>query len=361
MDQGKTSNRLASSKNSLIYMDLRDIIREHALSFLPAKSLIRFQGVCRDWKLRILTPFSAYSQSLSYRAFSGLFCQPPSEAPSFISIDPVSCGVPDPSLNFFPERVVIRSSSNGLLCCQGLGADKAYYICNPTTKQWKKLPKHSFDHGPKPALVLIFEPTPLNFVPEFKLVCAFPSTDFDNATEFEIYSSTEGTWKVSREVCFASKSVVSGSGVYADGTIYWMVKRHGILAYDLAKDRSQIIQGYYGARAALGTVNGKLALAFSSGPAVTVNVLANVYSNTMQMHSDARTWEGKIQLSLDNHQPRLGHEQVTVLYVGCNVVVTQVGTKILCYDMVTKKLEVMGTSAPEKVRFFPYVNSMVSF
>ncbi|KAH7851870.1 hypothetical protein Vadar_017605 [Vaccinium darrowii] len=207
-----------------MYMDLRDIIREHALPFLPAKSLFRVQVVCRDWKLQISTPFFAHNQSLSYQSLSGLFCQLPFNPPSFISIDPKSCGVPDPSLTFLPEPVDIRASSNGLICCQGRTGLKAYYICNPVTKQWKTLPNSNANH-----------------------------VDFDNATEFEIYSSSEGAWKVSGEICFASKKLVPRSGVCVDGVVYWQSKVHGIVAFDLTKDRSQLIQGHSGAT--LGMIN----------------------------------------------------------------------------------------------------------
>uniref|UniRef100_A0A5B7BCM1 F-box protein At3g26010-like beta-propeller domain-containing protein n=1 Tax=Davidia involucrata TaxID=16924 RepID=A0A5B7BCM1_DAVIN len=163
MDRGKRPIKFIGCRNNKIYMDLKDIIREHALPFLPAKSLFRFQGVCRDWKLQISTPFFAHNQSLSFHTFSGIFLQSLGNPPSFVSIDPKSCGVPDPSLKFLPEPVDISASSNGLLCCQGCTGDKAYYICNPVTRQWKKLPKPNGDHGPDPAVVLVFEPSLLNF------------------------------------------------------------------------------------------------------------------------------------------------------------------------------------------------------
>ena len=128
--------------------------------------------------------------------------------------------MPAPSLKYLPELVDIRSSSNDLMCCQACTSDKAYYICNPVIKQWKKLPKTNADHGPDPAVVLVFELSLLNFVGDYKLVCAFLSIDFDNAIEFEIYSSSEGSWEVSGEICFASRKLVSTSGVHVDGVVY---------------------------------------------------------------------------------------------------------------------------------------------
>ncbi|PSS21392.1 F-box protein [Actinidia chinensis var. chinensis] len=362
MDRGKRPNKFVSSRNNKIYMDLKDVIREHTLPFLPAKSLFKAQGVCRDWKLQISTPFFAHNQSLSYQAISGVFCQNPGDAPSFISMDPKSCGVPDPSLKFLPEPVDIRASSNGLICCQGHTGAKAYYICNPVTKQWKKLPNTNADHGRDPAVVLVFEPSLLNFVAEYKLISAFPSVDFDNATEFEIYSSSEGAWKVSGEICFASKELVSRSGVHADGVVYWQAKTHGIVAFDLAKDRSQLIQGYYhhGRNTILGMINGKLCCTYANGNSIMVNVLSNIYSNTMQMHSHARTWEEKARFFIDSSVlGGINYDLVVVLVVCCNVVLFQVGRKILCYDMKTKETKVLCSAAESDVRCVSYVNSLV--
>ncbi|KAM1016990.1 hypothetical protein ACFX13_047346 [Malus domestica] len=63
------------------------------------------------------------------------------------SLKPNAYGVPDPSLKFLPEPVDIRASSNGFLCCLGRDGYKAYYICNPITRKWTKLPKPNADHG----------------------------------------------------------------------------------------------------------------------------------------------------------------------------------------------------------------------
>ncbi|KAA8547345.1 hypothetical protein F0562_003791 [Nyssa sinensis] len=326
-------------------MDLKDVIREHALPFLPAKSLSRFQGVCRDWKLQISTPFFAHNQSLSFHSFSGLFCQSPGDPPSFFSIDPESYGVPDPSLKFLPDPVDIRASSNGLLCCQGW-RDRAYYICNPVTKLWKKLPEPNGDHGSDPAVVLVFEPSLLNFVAEYKLICAFPSADFDNATEFEIYSSIEGCWKISGEICFADRKLLPRSGVHVNGVVYWQAKHSGIVAFDLTKDRSQLIQGYCGVKGSLGTADGKLCSVYASNRSILVNVLSNIYSNTMHMNSNARTWVEKDRFHLDNTVLReVAVDQAEVVYAGDNLVVVQSGGKIFYCDMKTKKTAFLCNAA----------------
>ncbi|MCE2055372.1 hypothetical protein HAX54_042490, partial [Datura stramonium] len=77
-------------------------------------------------RLQILSPFFGHNQSLSCCGTSDFFLQKPESSPSAIPIYPSSCEVPDPFLKFLPEPVDIRSSSNGLLCCQGRARDKAF-------------------------------------------------------------------------------------------------------------------------------------------------------------------------------------------------------------------------------------------
>ncbi|KAH7520052.1 hypothetical protein FEM48_Zijuj08G0102900 [Ziziphus jujuba var. spinosa] len=368
MDRGKKENQFITNKNSKIYMDLKDIIREHVLSFLPAKSLSRFRAVCRDWKLQISTPFFAHNQSNGFHEISGFFCQSGSNPPSFISLDPAAYGVPDPSLKFLPEPVDIRTSSNGLLCCQGLRGLNAYYICNPVTKQWKMLPKPNASHGSDPALVLIFEPSVLNFVADYKLICAFPSVDFDNGYEFEIYSSREGVWKVFGEIYFGNKKLLPRSGVHVNGIIYWQATDGGIVVFDLVMERTQLLYGdydsYNGYRSGtLGMMNGKLCLTKVHQPGLVVLVLSNAYKNTMQMRSNVKTWEQKHQICLSSSvlsgAASNDPNGRNVLFAGGNIILVRSGGKLYSYDMKTKAVQCLLDELDQGARAVAYVNSLV--
>lgn len=337
MDRGKKPTYFYGNKNSKIYMDLKDIIRENALVYLPAKSLFRCTAVCRDWKLQISTPFFAHSQSNSFHSTSGFFYQG-AGVPSFLPVDPMAYGVPDPSLSFLPEPVDIRSSSNGLLCCQGHTGYRAYYICNPFTKKWKKLPQPDCDHGSDPAVVLIFEPSLMNFVADYKLVCAFPS-ELDGY-EFEIYSSVKGSWRISGEIIFGDRKLLPKSGIHVNGTVYWLSSQ-GITAFDVHAERSQLL---YSAPGTLGMMNGKLCAAQVRGQKLVVSKLSNAHSNTMQINSHARAWvEMQPEINLDISLPaesshrgyssRYGYGHGGVVYVGGDVVLLRNGNQFYSYDM----------------------------
>lgn len=361
MDLGIRPGNLLSASNSKLFMDLKDIIREQALPFLPAKSLFRFLAVCRDWKLQISAPFFHHNQSLCCRTISGLFCQTPENLPVFIPIHPKSSGVPDPSLSFLPEPVVIRASSNGLLCSQGRNEDRYYYLCNPVTKQWKRLPKPTACHGSDPAIVLIFEPSLLNFVPEYKLICAFQSADFDEATEFEIYSSKNNSWNVSGEISFGAKKVAPRSGVHVNGVVYWNMVCGGILSFDLTKDRSQFLESYYyGSNCVLGTFNGRLCKVSIHGHSVLINVLVNIHTNTMQMHSRSKMWDTLQSVLLDSDVLKLDAIGCKVVSVSSDILVVKSGNKLYSYDFKSKETKALSQPAESiDAICVPYVNSLV--
>lgn len=373
MDRGNKlgkSSKNTSKTNNNIYMDLKEIIREYALRYLPAKTLHRSLTVCRDWKLQISSPFFIHNQSISFRTVSGLFFQSPGNPPSFLSIDQLAYGVPDPELKFLPEPVNVRASSNGLLCCQGQSEDKAYYVCNPVNQQWKKLPEPTANHGSNPAIVLVFEPSLLTFVAEYKVVCIYPSTDIEQAYEFEIYSSEKDSWRVPGEMFFSNTSLSFCRGLYLNGVAYWPTNYGKIISFDLKKERAVDIYGCYysysprhGSGSSLGEMNGKPCLTYMNGLFISVNVLQTIYASTMPMNSKARSWETKHKVQVKAADIKAeASVQPQVLLTCDNVIVFQVKSRVFSYDLNTDKTtfvcdkgELSSSSA-----VFPYVNSLVS-
>nr|GLL46479.1 F-box protein At5g03970-like [Ipomoea trifida] len=361
MGLGKRPRNLPSGSNSNLFMD---IIREQALPLLPAKSLFRFLAVCRDWKLNISAPSFHHNQSLSCRGISGLFCQDSDNCIVFIPFHPISSGVPDPSLSFLPEPVDIRASSNGLLCCQGRNENRYYYLYNPVTKEWKTLPKPTARHGSEAALVLIFEPSLLNSVPEYKLICAFRSADFDDATEFDIYTSKNNTWNVSGELCFGARKAALGSGVHVNGVVYWPVVSGGVLSFDLTKDRSQLLDSNYSEATdcLLGTFDGRLYKVYNHDDYVLVRVLVDIHRNTMPL-DDIDIWE-TIHVVYHEHTDIPFDEEdfdSKVVAVRRDILVVDCGNTLYSYDFENK--ETIPLSEPAEPYYkicVPYVNSLVS-
>ncbi|KAJ7943582.1 F-box protein [Quillaja saponaria] len=265
-----------------------------SLFFLP-NPFFRFKQVSIPWKDHLSNPFFAHLQSNYFHDMSGFFCQSLShESPTFfLPIDPKSHGVPDQHLSFLPERVDVRTSCNGILCCQGRRNDKAYYLCNPVTQKWRKLPRHSADHGCDPAIVLTIESSP-DFLTEYKIVCAFQSP---HGCEFEVYFSAEGRWRISGDIHFGNRKPISASGISVNGIVYWRTNQLYHLTFDLMTERSKLLFGgtHMGT---LGVIDGKLCTTFIDGRVLVVKVLSNPYTNTMPIDSEVKTWEDKMRIRL---------------------------------------------------------------
>ncbi|KAL9241746.1 hypothetical protein vseg_015819 [Gypsophila vaccaria] len=363
MDKEKkqSSSRVVNKVNNNMYMTFKEIIRGHALRYLPAKSLHRCNAVCKDWKLLISTPFFEHTQSCFARSLSGLFCQTPMGVITFIPLDSMSYGVPDPGLTFLPEPVDLVASSNGLLCCRGRTENNAYYICNPVNQQWKKLSEPEANHGDSPALVLVFEPSLVKFEVDYKLICAFPSPDFHGAYEFEIYSSIDDSWNISTEICFGERErILDRKGVHQNGVAYWLSNDQFLLAFDLNKNRATLIPSYgsWLGSDTLGAIDGKPCFASRQGSEIVVSILSNVYGNTMQMSFEEKIWE-KLRVVLQRSDWDV--EAVRILGIGGDLIVFDDGARIGVYSLKTKETKTLGAVSENSSVCFhvPYVNSLV--
>ncbi|GAB2265694.1 hypothetical protein Dimus_000733 [Dionaea muscipula] len=115
----------------------------HILARLPIKSLFRFRSVCKLWYRLPSDGYfvNLYSQVWSKNPMLLIEAAEISESKSsLISVDYLM-GVSEFSLDFLKDRVKIRASCNGLLCCSSIPDMGVYYVCNPMTREYKLLPK----------------------------------------------------------------------------------------------------------------------------------------------------------------------------------------------------------------------------
>ncbi|XP_020080821.1 F-box protein At5g49610-like isoform X3 [Ananas comosus] len=113
------------------------------LARLPTKSLLRFRSVCKLWR-EVLSQkqFVDLHFALSSRT-RGVAIESPDHAastPDLVCVDPI-LGVSAFSLDFLDDRVKIRASCNGLLCCSSVRSRGVYYVCNPMTREFRVLPR----------------------------------------------------------------------------------------------------------------------------------------------------------------------------------------------------------------------------
>lgn len=114
------------------------------LARLPIKSLIRAKCVCKLWfKLASDNYFTTLYNELSIKNPMVLVEVIDSSfewRSSLICVDNIR-GVSEFSLDFLRDRVRVRASCNGWLCCSSIPDKGVYYICNPMTHEFKLLPR----------------------------------------------------------------------------------------------------------------------------------------------------------------------------------------------------------------------------
>jgi len=334
-------------------MEIQDVVRQHALCFLPAKSLCRFKTVSKEWLRWINCPFFFHTQTNHFRHISGLFCQFPGESPSFMSLNPVAYGVPNPTLCFLPEPVDARTSCNGLLGCQSRLGDNAYYICNPVTEGWRMVPKPNLYHGPETAIALAFEPDILNFEAQYELVCAVTLPD-RTALQFEIYSSRTNSWRVCNAVFLELDALpLNGDGFYTRGFVYWETKSGAVLVFDLKEEEYGIVSLPPSRKptGALTDMRGELCylLPHKEDDAWSIEVYGNM--------------DMSLQCIIPLHSEFLGHlidgECRALAFVNDDTLIITLGTKVIAYHARAHRMEWVSDARTDGfVKYFPYVNSL---
>lgn len=341
---------------------IEDVVMEHVLPFLPAKTLCRFKAVCKKWHRWINSPFFAHRQSCYFKNTSGFFYQHPNGYPLFfISMNPHAYGVASPFLSFLPEPVTIRTSCNGLICCQSYSGDDYYYICNPVNQQWQALPKSNLYHGPGSALVLAYEPSIFNFAANYELICAIPSID-EPVVRFEIFSSRSRTWRVVDTICAdLNGTELCGDGFYMNGLAYWETLCGEVLAFDMRYELHSVfpLPANWGPGGILTFSHGELCYVLPHRQEKD-ECMIEVYGGmdmSLKHEISFHLHGGKLMEEYDET------EEESFLALPClsdHIFAVAVGRKLVTYDVRTHKVRPLNVEIVDGGgRFVAYVNSLV--
>lgn len=334
-------------------MELKDIVMDHALPYLPAKSLMRFTSVSKEWDQWITSPFLSHKQCYNFRDMSGYFYQHQDETKaSFISLSNSVYGVPDFSLSFLRKKFVIRSSCNGLLLCQEAFRQKKYFVCNPSNKNWKVIPFPDFYHGEESAIVLAFEPSVFNFGADYHLICALPMLD-ELTVQFEIYSSETRSWKCSTAVCMELEgSILKSKGFYMEGIAYWETSSNKVLAFDVKNEIYQVLvlPSERAPGGILTRFHGELCYV------CVHNEFGNLYSVDIYGNMNL-----KHSVFFDLEELSTQHCRVLPC-INSDFVMILVEGKLYCYHLKDQKFEVVPFSGilDHQANYMPYVNSLLT-
>ncbi|KAF7153278.1 hypothetical protein RHSIM_Rhsim01G0016500 [Rhododendron simsii] len=210
------------------------------LLFLPAKSLIRFKSVSKEWLSLISdSRFAAKHHCRNPRpSISGFFLgwKYTNQSCKCVSLQGDPTG---PSLDYLHRnrvvyRIKIVCSSNGLLLCSVVCNEYIdhYLVCNPTTQKYTAI------HEPRPGVfssgvhaLLAFDPSKS---PCYKVVflgyCYQPvGTSY---VQIDIYCSENASWKQIRAPC---RSLLRA--VFCRRVIYWFGYETVVSGFDVDSEK----------------------------------------------------------------------------------------------------------------------------
>ncbi|OIV95949.1 hypothetical protein TanjilG_27053 [Lupinus angustifolius] len=110
---------------------------------LPVKSLFRSKTVCKLWYMLSSDKyFIQLYNEVSRKSHMTLveISDSSDSKSSLICVDNLR-GVSEFSLDFLNDRVKVRASCNGLLCCSSITDKGVLYVCNPVTRKFRLLPR----------------------------------------------------------------------------------------------------------------------------------------------------------------------------------------------------------------------------
>lgn len=216
---------------------------------LPAKSLIKFKCVSKQWLSLISNPHFCLSHT-RHQGDDG-FLHPTALLLKVEYILDEFHVVPLKNFSQVPffqysstSDLDILQSCKGLFVYETLDDDNyvsRYFICNPTTKQFKKL---SFLQNPikdgEFYVSLAFDPIQS---PHYKIIVVREVLPNSFIFELDIYASESDSWKVGT-IIFETKeedSMAFGDAVFCNGKLHWNSYGNQSLYLDVEKECLQMM------------------------------------------------------------------------------------------------------------------------
>lgn len=216
------------------------------LARLPVKSLFRTKTVCKLWYRLTSDKYfvQLYNEVSSKNPMLLVEISDSTELnSSLICVDNLR-GVSEFSLDFLHDRVKVRASCNGLLCCSSVPDKGVYYVCNPMTRELKLLPKSRerpvtrFHPDGEATLIGLACDLTMN---KFSVVLAGYHRTFGHRPDGTficlVYDSELNKWR--KFVSFQDDQfshMNRNQVVFVNGALHWLTGSSCILALDLDCD-----------------------------------------------------------------------------------------------------------------------------
>ncbi|KAL1347984.1 hypothetical protein HN51_023996 [Arachis hypogaea] len=189
----------------------------HIFSFLPTKSICKFQSLCKSLhdKLRGARFRMNHAQNMSLKNDTYIFIQPRIFFNNFDKDELFHLLPPPPlssptgeELNFheqlpknflqFLKKVKILASSNGLILCQS-NSNKELCLCNPITQTWlpittpSTMPENPFHEAN--VFFKCMNNKGLEYLDDYLIILIEGTPEWGQHVIIKLYSSKEGVWR----------------------------------------------------------------------------------------------------------------------------------------------------------------------
>ncbi|XP_026418036.1 putative F-box protein At1g50870 [Papaver somniferum] len=227
------------------------------LSRLPVKLLLRFKCVCKRWKLIIEDPHFIHSHLTHSETRPGLFVLLPKSTSweggcardyeSFISADLHFSGRAANVHTIWKTKLSYRQilgPITGLVCFVDSCAVQIHNVSTMESTPWikSKVRMNLEKDGcivnilEEPTCYFGFDPT----TKKHKAIFVWCRGKFRNFPVCEVLTVGNNTWRIIDEAL--PYSILGNITQYANGSIYWLIQRPWVMAFDIGSEKFRVIR-----------------------------------------------------------------------------------------------------------------------
>ncbi|OAY75648.1 F-box only protein 6 [Ananas comosus] len=212
-----------------IWKELPEELLEAVIARLPIATFFRFRSVCKKWNSLLTSTSFAKSYSEVPRSYPWLITVTYNMESRGAMYDPSLRKWHYPSIPFLPISYVICpvASAGGLICFADM-RQKCFYICNPLTGSFRKLPPGPVPVQPQLAVGMTLNGT--TSTGGYKVLCVAYNRDYG------VFDSLNNSWtwlgavppsiKLPIAMSFMSQAISIGGAIY-----FMRAEADGILSY----------------------------------------------------------------------------------------------------------------------------------
>lgn len=250
-DDSHSNNKEASAVS--VDSILPDDLLERIIAYLPIPSIFRAGSVCKRWHEIVSSRRFLWNNSHAQLQKPWYFMFTSSDEPIGYAYDPILRKWYSIDLPCIQSPNWTIASSSGLLCFMDNDNTSDLYICNPISRQYRKLEDPpGMRHSDYSALAISVNRASRDYTVSIVKSTEVPGNIFQWDLSILIYDSESTMWMTSlTEVLTGWRS--GEESVFCDGVLYFLiysagggnaVNRHGLITYNPSSRSSPLIRSF---------------------------------------------------------------------------------------------------------------------